>query len=365
MILGLIGAGILLSAVLMVMVLAKRRRVAGDRWIAVWLAAHIAYFLAIGGAHMAAGSLAFSLALAGELAALVYAPSQYLTIWLAITIDVRRAKVRASLAFSFMALLIFAFMLIDIEVEQGTLVITGASVYLLVIPPVAIAMTLIYPAHGLLRLHDHRSVLKQRFSNLETTGLQWMRIWLISSLVMLVVQLIVFLISATMRVPLPIHIGVLIAAQIIQIAFVGYHGVRRSHVFQLNQWQVGQPSGNDAISVAHTDYLELESVFDRDKLYLDPDLTAPSVVAHLGWTPDRLTNALKLGAGTNFHDFVNRSRVAAVKELASDPANAQTSLSNLASTTGFRSSWALKAFFRKVEGVSLNRWRRLQAEAPE
>lgn len=358
MILGLIGAGIALCGVLLVMMLAKPKRAAGDLWIAAWLAAHLVHFAAMAISQSANGSLAFTVAIAGQIAVLFYAPTQYLAIWSAISVDLQRAYIRAGMAFAFILVLLFTILLADIRLESGALVVDGASVYLLVVPPVAIVMTLIYPAHALLRLHDYRVAMKQRLSNLHVSGLYWMKIWLTSTIVVLIIQLVVFLVSATMRIPVPIHVAFLIAAHIAQIAYVGYHGFVRSQVFRMTPWQANDVATKESVSAAHQDYLSLKTVFESDQLHLQSDLAAPGVADRMGWGPDRLTSALKLGGGTNFHDFVNRFRVETLKELALEPENSRVSLLNLALDAGFGSKSALYSAFRQFEGQTPARWRR-------
>ncbi len=361
MILGLIGAAIALCGGLLAMMLSKPKRAASDVWIAVWLAAHLVHFLALGAVQWASGTLAFSLAITAQLAVILFAPAQYLAIWAAITARLKTAYIRAAFSLGLVLLLSLAILAADIEVVSGALVVNAASAYLIVLPPLAIALTLIYPAHALVRLHRYRGAMKQRLSNLHASGLQWMQAWLISAILILIVSLIVFLVSSSITLPIPLHVALLLTAQLIQIAYVGYHGVTRAEVFRLSDARSDQVATARHMGEAQADFAQLEAHFAALNPHIAPDLKAARIADQLGWSPDRLTQALKLGGETNFHDFVNERRVETFKALALDPVNARISLLALGFDSGFGSKSALYSVFREKEGQSPARWRRAEA----
>jgi len=358
MILALIGAGLALSGALLAMILAKPRRALGDLWIAAWLSAHMLYFVSLGSTQMIGGMPGLVLAMAGQFAVILFAPTQYLAIWTSTTPDLRAARLRALASLGLFAPLLLAIFLSDISVVSGAMVLDARSAIFLIVPPLAILATLYYPVHALLRLRHYRARLKQRLSNLDSSGLAWMQLWLLSAIALLAFQMAVFALSLTAALPVPIHVAILLTAQCIQIGYVGYHGLTRSGVFRLDEAQLDQVATQSARSAAQNDLDTLAAHVAEHTPHLEPDLTAAQLANQLGWAPDRLTAALRLGAGGNFHDFVNRQRVETLKALARDPKHAKVNLLRLAHDAGFGSKSAFYAAFREAEGMTPARWRR-------
>jgi AraC-like DNA-binding protein len=248
--------------------------------------------------------------------------------------------------------------LLQLRVESGALVSTGSLGWMVLLPPAAILATLGYPVAALARLHAHRRRLKRRLSNLHKTDLAWARAWAITTIALLLTQFAVFVISLTGALPVPVHVALLLAAQTLQVAFVGWHGLTQSQVFRF------EPTDDDAsragprdLEMAREDLEVLRAFMLQHQPHRDPDLTAGGLADRLGWAPYRLTQALRLGGSTNFHDFVNRARVEAVKKDVLDPKHANASLLALAFDAGFGSKSAFYEVFRAVEGVAPARWR--------
>lgn len=96
--------------------------------------------------------------------------------------------------------------------------------------------------------------------------------------------------------------------------------------------------------------------FERERLYLDPDLTLSSLARALATNSSTLSKAINRGLGTNFNSFVNQYRVEAVLRLLADP-NEDRSLLELALACGFNSKTSFNRSFRAHTGLTPSAWR--------
>ncbi|WP_339679196.1 helix-turn-helix domain-containing protein [Cyclobacterium marinum] len=96
----------------------------------------------------------------------------------------------------------------------------------------------------------------------------------------------------------------------------------------------------------------LLALFDKEKPYLDSDLSLRSLANHLEMHPNQLSWLLNESIGKNFNEFVNHYRVEAFKEIANDPNNSHLSLIGLAYDSGFNSKTVFNTYFKKETGLT-------------
>lgn len=352
----LTGMGAVLCGFLLALLMRKPKRIIGDIWLAGWLAIFLSYFLTFAAMQAVSNAALLTvLALAGQCAAALLAPAQFLHAWTFTAGATRKGLLVAAPALAVIVLTILLPLLFPTTVESGA-ILADVPRWFALVPPLALLLTLAYPIAALSRLHTHRRRLKQRLSNLHSSGLAWTRIWAWSTIALLVIQAGVFLFSLTGRLATPFHVALLIGAQVAQVAYVGWRGTSQTQVFLLEGGEDDAPDKTD-LAEAREDFAKLTGYVAANEPHIAGGLTAADLADRIGWARHRLTRALQLGGETNFHDFMNRARVVTVKRLASDPKNARVTLLSLAMDAGFGSKSAFYAAFQASEGVSPARWR--------
>lgn len=361
MIASLTSMGGVLCALLLAMLLRKPKRVLGDDWLAVWLGLYLAYFIAFAAMQTALSAMMLTvLALVGQSAAALLSPAQFLHTWTFTAGPTRRGLLFTGPALVLILATLSLPLFFQLRVESGGLLV-DAPPWLALAPAIALLVTLAYPVAALARLRTYRSRLKQRMSNLHASGLAWTRAWAWSTITLLIVQAGVFLVSLTGLLAVPLHIALLVCAQVVQVAYVGWQGISQTQVFLLdNADELTAPDQHD-LAEARSDFATLRQFVASEEPHVDGELTAGDLADRLGWARFRLTRALQLGGATNFHDFMNRARVETVKRLAREPRYARTSLLSLAHDAGFGSKSAFYVAFQAAEGMSPARWRAAQA----
>ena len=338
----------------------KPKAVLGDRWLGAWLGIHTAYFVALAVSQAGSGLVLLVSSLAVQSLAVLFAPAQYLQVMEATRAPGTEPYRNALIAVVIATLLLAGMLTQSPALRQGAVLIDVSQVWLLALPPVVILATLFFPISALGRLIRYRRAAKTRLSNLEMAGLGWIRVWVWSTVAMLVVQLAVFVVSVMLDLPLPLHLAALLIAQCLQVGWAGFHGLRTRGVFQLDTGGLddgGLVDRHDLVA-ARDDFAVLEAHLAATKPHLDATLTSTQLADAIGWSRERLHRAIRLGGATHFHDLVNRRRLDTLGTLIRDPANARVSLLGLAHDAGFGSKSAFYAVFKALESGSPAAWRR-------
>lgn len=89
---------------------------------------------------------------------------------------------------------------------------------------------------------------------------------------------------------------------------------------------------------------------DREKPYLQPDLTLSDLATKLKTNTSVLSQVINTGFGKNFNDFINAYRVAEFKAKINTPQYRHLTLLAVAFDCGFNSKTTFNRAFKKVEG---------------
>lgn len=343
---------------LLVLIKSKQKAALGDGWLILWLALLSAYFISMGLTAVLPPTAVYAAVLVNQATFLALPPVQYFHARAATNHPVGTALWEGSFAVAIFVGLIVIPLVMPSEIVAGSLAIRNPA--LLALPLLIVLVSLYYPVRAFRHLRLHRRALKQRLSNLNKADLVWHVHWAISTVAVFAVMVIIYFLTLVIDITIPVRVGVILFFQAVQIGIVGYLGLTRSRVFLLssNTDDFQLPEGRTEYAEATADFTTLKAFLLAEKSYLDPDLTASDLADGIGWAPDRLSRALRLGGATNFYDFVNQARVEAVKALALDPDNKRTNMLFLAYDAGFGSKSAFYEAFRAVEHVPPARWRR-------
>ena len=107
----------------------------------------------------------------------------------------------------------------------------------------------------------------------------------------------------------------------------------------------------------------LEKVMEKDKLYLDPELTLAKLAATAAIPAKHLSQIINEQYQLNFNDFINRYRVDEARRKLLDPAAKDFKLLRIAFESGFNSKSVFNSAFKKGTGFSPSEFRRLLGDA--
>lgn len=97
---------------------------------------------------------------------------------------------------------------------------------------------------------------------------------------------------------------------------------------------------------------QLVSYIQREKPYLNPELSLPALADSLEISRNQLSEVINKVHHKNFYEFINDYRVSEVKELMADPKNKHLKLMSLAYDAGFNSKATFNRIFKQMTGMT-------------
>lgn len=198
------------------------------------------------------------------------------------------------------------------------------------------------------RVRDYEKKIRENFSNIEKYTLRWLWTLLIIYLAVIFLQIILTFFFFTGTSPIYILMGGVVS---IAVYYMGYrfliHPVstlpQEMPPFEKDApLKLSGPAESESLKYK----IRLEELMERDKLYLDPDLTLDLLCRSLQINKTYLSRILNQFMKKSFYDFVNHYRVEEVKErLRKFP---ETPILEIAFAAGFNSKTAFNKIFKAL-----------------
>jgi len=146
---------------------------------------------------------------------------------------------------------------------------------------------------------------------------------------------------------------------VIIVFFVGFNSIKQKEIFLLNENQrnliitTEEQTITDKRKIITDKEVEslkvkLTELMEKQKPYLDSELTLVSLAELIELTPHQLSYLINGGFNENFFWFINRYRVKRVKELLSNKHNDHMSILGIAFESGFNSKTSFNTTFKKI-----------------
>ena len=102
----------------------------------------------------------------------------------------------------------------------------------------------------------------------------------------------------------------------------------------------------------------LVETMEKEKLYLDSDLTLQKLAQRLSIHPHHLSQIINERLNQNFFDFINSYRVEEAKKRLIDPSEKHFSIIAIAGEVGFNSKSSFNSVFKKYVNMTPSEWRK-------
>lgn len=207
---------------------------------------------------------------------------------------------------------------------------------------------LIYMGFVLWKLNGHEEAMKQRFSNPDKIRVWWLRILGVSLLVIYVFALVNFFLVVFVKVNLEFVLGLLSA---VLILCGGYLAMRQKQLFETEVIPDISPLVQTYdVSELDPDKQRLISYIEKDKPYLNPDLSLQDIAGALELHPKQVSRILNEAIGQNFFTFINQYRVNEVIAQMQSSENDHLTLLGIGLQSGFNSKTTFNTVFKKLVG---------------
>lgn len=213
------------------------------------------------------------------------------------------------------------------------------------------------------RLLIHRKNIQSLFSNIEAIDLSWMYRFLLG---------FIFIKSMTLLISIfeGINEFIVIAdlADFFVLVYLGYYAIKQREIFPRPFGQFNQSEERALIEKSRksANLQEIEAkkayileLIEKEKLYLNPDLSLPDLSKHLSMKTHDLSYFLNQYFDQNFYNFINRFRIEESKRILLDPDKQYLSILGVALESGFNSKTAFNTNFKKQTNLSPSAFKKL------
>ena len=226
-------------------------------------------------------------------------------------------------------------------------------VFRLVFGAATIVSWLVYNPLSLILVHKHRMHLRNELSNIEKNeNLGWVLavaiFYVVYCMLAFLITVIVFYANLN---PLTPHIYNYITLLVL-IYVMSFYGLRQKVVSK--QLLTDEPIihyKNSTLSTETKAKIKQKIIvyFEKEKAYLNPDLSMDVLSESLKIPKYQLTEVLNIEIGKSFFQFVNFYRVEAVKQMLTDPKN-KYSIEAIGYDCGFSSKSSFYTVFKSMTG---------------
>jgi len=101
---------------------------------------------------------------------------------------------------------------------------------------------------------------------------------------------------------------------------------------------------------------------EKDKLYLDPELTLQELSARADVQPYMVSQSLSMVSGKNFYELINSYRVETAKRLLTSPEKRHLTILSIGFEAGFNSKTTFNTVFKKSTGQTPSEYQKMQVK---
>lgn len=217
-----------------------------------------------------------------------------------------------------------------------------------------------------LREYDRR--IRNTNSSIEKINLRWLWIGTTNFILVFGMILVFIVIQALGAHVLRIYdVAVPISVSII-IYSMGYIGLRQPAIFSPQEESATTARKYEKSTLTAEKGRELaarlKEYMDRERPYLDSELTLPGLAERLAVPPHHISQVINESLGLNFFDFVNEYRVEEARRLLQDRTKSAYTVLAVAEEAGFNSKTAFNTAFKRLTGQTPSTFRAAASTPP-
>lgn len=212
-----------------------------------------------------------------------------------------------------------------------------------------------FSVRSLNQVKAYQKSILNNFSEIEKIKLNWLKVIIYSFLVVFTVFTLVFILTYRDLYPDFDYEVYFYLALFVLIYFLSYKSFQQ---IPFNSSIGEEKKSTENLKAPSNSQLQKElakrliDYMDKERPYLNGQLTASELAAALQMNRHQLSLVLNEHLGQSFYDFINTYRIKAFKEHLQNPQNAHLTLLGLAFESGFNSKTAFNSVFKKLEGMT-------------
>ena len=224
---------------------------------------------------------------------------------------------------------------------------------------ISVVSFIAYSIPSIINVHRHRINLKNEFSTIDSKiTLGW--------LLFVIIFYMSFMTIAYLLGVINIIAHIATCSQLVTFSFLltlvyifSFYGLLQKQIYPKDEIDNSDKYKNPRLLESERQDIreKLENYFNKEKPYLDSELTINNVSDHLELPRHSLTEVLNIEIGKNFYQFVNEYRVGEVKTKLSNPKYAHFSIDAIGYECGFNSKSSFYAVFKNTTALTPTQYR--------
>ena len=225
---------------------------------------------------------------------------------------------------------------------------------------------LVYCWLALRKLNNYQKLTKQHYSDLSNKNLNWIRFLFIGMIATVSLDVLITAYEVITGNFFMEAEHVITLFMVSMVLYLGYYGYSQSsillpeYLFEQSTTTLAQSKTTTIthhLSNASENEIEilkqqLLTLLEKEKAYLNEDLTLRTLASQLSTTEKKLSALLNHYLNTNFYDFVNGYRVEAVCEKLVNKDFSHYTVLAIAYDCGFKSKSSFNRIFKKATNLS-------------
>lgn len=224
-------------------------------------------------------------------------------------------------------------------------------------------------------LKNYQQAIKQNYSNIQDKDLVWVKHFIIGSLGTMGINGLLTILQMSFGESAWNSEYLTVFPLVLMIIYLGYHGLTQSQVLIpefittqqktptiLVEKKEASPVKHHLSNVEAAEIVILKSrlfeVLEKEKPYLNEDLTLETLAALIPISDKKLSALLNHYVKTPFYDLINSYRVKEVTTKIIDPAYAHYTLLALGLDSGFKSKSSFNRIFKKETGLTPSQYKK-------
>lgn len=230
-----------------------------------------------------------------------------------------------------------------------------------IINQISLLIILVYLLATLRFLRVFRKKIKETFSEISQKRLEWMNIFSVAVLGVLIISALGFY-GHKWQIPLLdaiYHYNYVLV--VLLVYWIAYKALLQPVIFDIPPDESSLKPETDSRKYARSGLDEAQAAvmynqilvhMKKEKPYRNPEINIYQLADALGMKKHHLSRIINEKAGMNFFDFINTFRVEEIKHNLSDPSLDHLTLLGIALESGFNSKATFNAAFKKFTGLT-------------
>ncbi len=257
-------------------------------------------------------------------------------------------------------------------VDQGFIQTRGIDSFFVINYGLILAFfSFLYPTISLVLLYRHRKRVENEFSNIETVNMNWLRYWIIMSMIGFWVSFIAIWSGSFQWIDFTTSFQAVATLITLNIAVIGFFGLKQTTIFSDAIYVKAEikTEAKYATSGLSRDrsgeIMEmLASYMKKHEPYLDPELNIQKLANDIGINKNQLSQAINEQLKINFFTYINQMRVSHFKKLCIENSFQNYTLLGIALESGFNSKSSFNGVFKKLEGITPGEYKKSIEKVP-